>query len=64
MSKSKASAPIKAVPALRYSVLCFTIEGLEIVEPIDAASGDEAAAKAQAMRPGASVRGVLPYEGK
>jgi hypothetical protein len=49
---------------LRYSVQIHTDEkGLEVFEPIDADSGDEAAAKALAKKNyvGASVRGVAPY---
>jgi hypothetical protein len=49
---------------LQYSVQIHTDEkGLEVVEPIDAESGDEAASKALAKYnyKGASVRGVQPY---
>lgn len=49
---------------LRYSVQIHTDEkGLEVFEPIDAESGDEAAQKALAKKNyrGASVRGVQPY---
>lgn len=49
---------------LRYSVQIHTDEkGLEVIEPIDADSGDEAAAKALEQKNfrGASVRGVQPY---
>lgn len=49
---------------LQYSVQIHTDEkGLEVMEPIDAESGDEAAAKALAQKNfrGASVRGVQPY---
>lgn len=49
---------------LRYSVQIHTDEkGLEVFEPIDADSGDEAAQKALAKKNyrGASVRGVTPY---
>jgi hypothetical protein len=49
---------------LQYSVQIHTDEkGLEVLEPIDAESGDEAAAKALAKYnyKGASVRGVQPY---
>lgn len=49
---------------LRYSVQIHTDEkGLEVIEPIDAESGDEAAKKAleQKNYRGASVRGVQPY---
>jgi hypothetical protein len=49
---------------LQYSVQIHTDEkGLEVFEPIDADSGDEAAAKALAKKnfKGASVRGVAPY---
>jgi hypothetical protein len=49
---------------LQYSVQVHTDEkGLEVMEPIDADSGDEAAQKAleQKNYRGASVRGVQPY---
>ncbi len=49
---------------LRYSVQIHTDEkGLEVFEPVDAESGDEAAQKALAKKNyrGASVRGVTPY---
>ena len=49
---------------LQYSVQIHTDEkGLEVMEPIDAESGDEAAAKALEQKnfKGASVRGVQPY---
>ena len=49
---------------LQYSEQVHTDEkGLEVVEPIDAESGDEAASKALAKYnyKGASVRGVTPY---
>lgn len=49
---------------LRYSVQIHTDEkGLEVIEPVDAETGDEAAAKALAQKNyvGASVRGVQPY---
>jgi hypothetical protein len=49
---------------LQYSVQIHTDEkGLEVLEPIDAESGDEAASKALAKYnyKGASVRGVTPY---
>jgi hypothetical protein len=49
---------------LRYSVQVHTDErGLEVLEPVDADSGDEAAQKALAKHnyKGASVRGVTPY---
>lgn len=49
---------------LQYSVQVHTDEkGLEVIEPIDAESGDEAAAKALEQKNfrGASVRGVQPY---
>lgn len=49
---------------LQYSVQIHTDEkGLEVMEPIDAESGDEAASKALAKYnyKGASVRGVQPY---
>jgi hypothetical protein len=49
---------------LQYSVQVHTDEkGLEVIEPIDAESGDEAASKALAQKNyrGASVRGVQPY---
>lgn len=49
---------------LRYSVQIHTDEkGIEVIEPIDAETGDEAAQKAleQKNYRGASVRGVQPY---
>lgn len=49
---------------LRYSVQIHTNEkGLEVFEPIDAESGDDAARQALAKKNyhGASVRGVQPY---
>lgn len=49
---------------LQYSVQIHTDEkGLEVFEPIDAESGDEAAQKALEKKNyrGASVRGVTPY---
>ncbi len=49
---------------LQYSVQIHTDEkGLEVFEPIDADSGDEAAQKALEKKNyrGASVRGVTPY---
>ncbi len=49
---------------LQYSVQIHTDEkGLEVFEPIDADSGDEAAKKALEKKNfrGASVRGVTPY---
>lgn len=49
---------------LRYSVQVHTDEkGLEVLEPIDAESGDEAANKALASKgyKGVSIRGVQPY---
>ncbi len=49
---------------LRYSVQVHTDEkGLEVLEPIDADSGDEAANKALATKgyKGVSIRGVQPY---
>lgn len=49
---------------LQYSVQIHTDEkGLEVFEPIDADSGDEAAKKALEKKNyrGASVRGVAPY---
>lgn len=49
---------------LRYSVQIHTDEkGLEVIEPIDAENGDEAAQKALEKKNyrGASVRGVTPY---
>lgn len=54
----------KATDSLRYSVQIHTDEkGLEVFEPIEAKSGDEAAQKALAKKDykGASVRGVTPY---
>jgi hypothetical protein len=54
----------KETDSLRYSVQVHTDEkGLEVFEPIDAKSGDEAAQKALAKKnyKGASVRGVTPY---
>jgi hypothetical protein len=53
-----------ATKRLRYSVQVHTDEkGLEVFEPIDAESGDEAAAIALRRKNyvGASVRGVAPY---
>lgn len=53
-----------ATKKLRYSVQIHTDEkGLEVFEPIDAESGDEAAQKALEKKDykGASVRGVQPY---
>lgn len=50
--------------SLAYSVQIHTDEkGLEVFEPIEATSGDEAAQKALAKKnyKGASVRGVTPY---
>lgn len=50
--------------SLRYSVQIHTDEkGLEVIEPVEAATGDEAAGKALAQKSykGASVRGVTPY---
>ena len=49
---------------LQYSVQVHTAEkGLEVLEPVDAESGDEAAQKALEKYgyPGVSVRGVQPY---
>ncbi len=49
---------------LRYSVQCHTDEkGLEVFEPIDADSGDEAANQVLAKKgyKGVSIRGVQPY---
>jgi hypothetical protein len=49
---------------LRYSVQIHTEEkGLEVIEPIDAETGDEAARIALEKKNyrGASVRGVTPY---
>lgn len=54
----------QATKRLRYSVQIHTDEkGLEVIEPIDAESGDEAAQKALEQKDykGASVRGVQPY---
>jgi|SRR5689334_6211525 len=64
--KTGSSAPDGApvTKKLQYSVQIHTDEkGLEVFEPIDAESGDEAAAKALAKKnyKGASVRGVQPY---
>lgn len=59
-----AAATGPATKKLRYSVQIHTDEkGLEVFEPIDADSGDEAAQKALAQKNyvGASVRGVQPY---
>lgn len=53
-----------ATKRLRYSVQVHTDEkGLEVIEPIDAESGDEAAQKALEKKgySGVSVRGVQPY---
>lgn len=53
-----------ATKKLQYSVQIHTDEkGMEVLEPIDADSGDEAASKALAKYnyKGASVRGVQPY---
>lgn len=50
--------------SLRYSVQVHTDEkGLEVFEPIEAKSGDEAAQKALAKKgyAGTSIRGVTPY---
>jgi hypothetical protein len=64
---SKGEGPTGGVEGsknLRYSVQIHTDEkGLEVIEPIDAGSGDEAAQKALAQKnyKGASVRGVTPY---
>ncbi len=64
---SKGEGPVAGADAtkgLRYSVQIHTDEkGLEVIEPVDAESGDEAAGKALAQKQykGASVRGVTPY---
>lgn len=53
-----------ASKSLRYSVQVHTDEkGLEVLEPIEAESGDEAAQKALAQKnyKGTSIRGVQPY---
>jgi hypothetical protein len=54
----------KTTKSLRYSVQVHTDEkGLEVFEPIEAKSGDEAAQKALAKKgyAGTSIRGVTPY---
>ena len=56
--------PGKSTDSLRYSVQVHTDEkGLEVFEPIEAKSGDEAAQKALAKKgyAGTSIRGVTPY---
>lgn len=61
---SQAAFGADATKSLRYSVQIHTDEkGLEVFEPIDADSGDAAAAAAlkQKNYHGASVRGVTPY---
>lgn len=64
---SKGEGPVAGAEAsgsLAYSVQIHTDEkGLEVFEPIEAESGDEAAQKALAKKNyvGASVRGVTPY---
>lgn len=59
-----AAGGAEATRSLAYSVQIHTDEkGLEVFEPIEAESGDEAAQKALAQKnyKGASVRGVTPY---
>jgi hypothetical protein len=59
-----AAGGAEATKSLAYSVQIHTDEkGLEVFEPIEAESGDEAAQKALAQKnyKGASVRGVTPY---
>jgi hypothetical protein len=54
----------ESTKSLRYSVQVHTDEkGLEVFEPIEAESGDEAAQKALEKKNyvGASIRGVQPY---
>lgn len=61
---SQASVDAEGTKKLRYSVQIHTDEkGLEVFEPIDADSGDDAAKKALEKKNyrGASVRGVTPY---
>lgn len=61
---SNEAADGQTTKKLRYSVQIHTDEkGLEVFEPVDAESGDEAASKALAQKnyKGASVRGVTPY---
>ncbi len=61
---SKAQATADGTKKLRYSVQCHTDEkGLEVFEPIDADSGDEAANQVLAKKgyKGVSIRGVQPY---
>lgn len=61
---SKEEVEANATRKLQYSVQIHTDEkGLEVFEPIDADSGDEAARQALAKKNyvGASVRGVQPY---
>lgn len=63
-SRGEGATGQRATNKLRYSVQIHTDEkGLEVFEPIDAESGDEAAQKALAKKNyvGASVRGVTPY---
>lgn len=61
---SPAADGAPATKKLRYSVQVHTAErGLEVLEPIDAETGDEAAMKAlkQHGYKDTSVRGVQPY---
>jgi hypothetical protein len=61
---SEAQAGADTTKKLRYSVQIHTDEkGLEVFEPIDAETGDEAAKIALEKKNfrGASVRGVTPY---
>lgn len=61
---SKGEGVAEETKKLQYSVQIHTDEkGVEVIEPIDAESGDEAASKALAQKnyKGASVRGVQPY---
>ncbi len=61
---SAAQLDADSTKTLRYSVQCHTDEkGLEVIEPVDADSGDEAANKVLAQKgyKGVSIRGVQPY---
>ncbi len=61
---SEAQLNADGTKKLRYSVQCHTDEkGLEVFEPIDADSGDDAANQVLAKKgyKGVSIRGVQPY---
>jgi len=63
-SKGEGPTGMEGTKSLAYSVQVNTDEkGLEVFEPIEAESGDEAAQKALAKKNyvGASIRGVTPY---